>query len=152
MSIKEIANNISPHVLRNFGLFSGIQSFISKINEASAVKISFTSGTETRFDENTESSVFRIVAELVNNTLKHANAKNASITFSLDNETLTLVYSDDGVGFNLENALGKKLSRGINNILNRAKSLGGEVVFTERQKKGFHARIKIPVTGHVVKM
>ncbi len=152
MSIKEIANNISPHVLRNFGLISGIQSFISKINETNTIKISFRAGTQARFDVNTESSLFRIVAELVNNTLKHANATRVSIEFSLEEENLTLLYSDDGVGFNLEKALGKKLSRGITNILNRVKSLGGEVSFNDKPHKGFIARIKIPVAGHMVKM
>jgi signal transduction histidine kinase len=150
MSIKEIANNISPHVLRNFGLVSGIQSFISKINEANTVKITLNAETEARFDENTESSVFRIVAELINNTIKHAGASAANITFSMEDGTLFLNYSDDGIGFNLEKALDKKLSRGINNILNRVKSLGGEISFSEKTRKGFSASISIPVSGHII--
>lgn len=150
MSIKEIANNISPHVLRNFGLVSGIQSFISKINETNTVGITFNAETDVRFDENTESSIFRIVSELINNTIKHANASLASVVFKLDNGSFLILYSDNGVGFSLEKALDKKMSRGINNILNRVKSLGGEISFAEKSKKGFSARVSIPVSGHII--
>lgn len=151
MSIRQIANNISPHVLRNFGFISGIQSFISKINETNSIKISFTPETDARFDENTESSLFRIVAELVNNTIKHSGARNAMISFSMKADTLTLKYSDDGTGFDLEQALEKNMSRGLTNILNRVTSLGGEIIFAGKSRKGFSSRITIPVAGRLIK-
>ena len=150
MSIKQIANNISPHVLRNFGLTSGIQSFINKINEANTLRINFRTEVEERFDENMESSLFRIVAELVNNTIKHANASHAEISLRRTAKMLVLNYSDDGVGFRLEDALDKKLARGITNIINRSKSLGGDIAFGNSPKTGFSVSIKIPVATHII--
>jgi signal transduction histidine kinase len=132
LSIKEIAYDLSPHILRNFGLISGINSLANKINETGTVLIKFDSDIEERLDENIESSAFRIVSELVNNTIKHANANKIEINIRKNDKELFLTYSDDGIGFNLEKALEKRLSNGLSNIINRIKSLGGEIVFSDK--------------------
>jgi PAS domain S-box-containing protein len=149
MSIKEIANNLSPHVLRDFGLISGIKSLINKINETGSIRITFYSDLEERFDENIESSIFRVVAELINNTVKHAFAKQANISIQKTEMELIVNYSDDGIGFELENALNKKLSRGLSNMINRLKSLGGDIVF-DPESKGIKVLVTIPVCSSVI--
>jgi PAS domain S-box-containing protein len=150
MSIKEIANNISPHILRNFGLNSAINSTVNKINETKSVSISFTTRMVERFDENMELSLFRIVAELVNNTIKHAHATKAYIDLNKTEKDLILTYSDDGIGFQIESALEKKMCRGLSNILNRVKSLGGEIELDSDTGKGLNVFINIPVESHLV--
>jgi len=148
MSIKEIANNISPHILRNFGLISGINSLANKINDTKSVSIRFSTGISERFDENMESSLFRIVAELVNNTIKHASADKIYIDMNKTDSDLILIYSDDGIGFQIEKALDKKMCRGLSNILNRVKSLGGETELDSAPDKGFNVFIRIPIADH----
>jgi PAS domain S-box-containing protein len=150
MSIKEIANNISPHILRNFGLNSAINSTVNKINETKSVSISFTTRMAERFDENMELSLFRIVAELINNTIKHANASKAYIDLNKTEKDLILTYSDNGIGFQIESALEKKMCRGLSNILNRVKSLGGEIELDSDTGKGLNVFIIIPVESHLV--
>lgn len=148
MSIKEIANNISPHILRNFGLTSGINSLVNKINETNTVNISFSTRLVERFDEITESSIFRVVSELVNNTIKHAGAQRIYIDLNKSENDIMLIYSDDGIGFHIDNALNKQMSRGLSNILNRVKSLGGEIELDSAPDKGFNVFIRIPVADH----
>ena len=150
MSIKEIANNISPHILRNFGLTSAINSMVNKINDTKSVTVSFTTRMSERFDESTESSLFRIVSELVNNTIKHAHANKVYIDLNKNKNDLILIYSDDGIGFNIETAMNKKTGRGLSNILNRVKSLGGEIELDSDLEKGLNVFISIPVESHLV--
>lgn len=147
LSLKELANNISPHVLRNFGLTAGINSFVNKINETNLINISFSSGIRERLDQNAESSIFRIISELVNNTIKHAYATNAYIDINRVENDFILTYSDNGTGFRIEAALKKKMSRGLSNILNRVKLLGGETDMDSEPEKGFNVFIRIPYSG-----
>jgi PAS domain S-box-containing protein len=147
LSIKELSNNISPHVLRNFGLTSGINSLVNKINETKTIKISFTSGLSERLGESAESSIFRIVSELVNNTIKHANATRAYIEINKNENDFILTYSDNGIGFKIEPALKKKMSRGLTNILNRVNLLGGEADLDSAPNKGFNVFIRLPFSG-----
>jgi PAS domain S-box-containing protein len=147
LSIKEISNNISPHVLRNFGLDSGIHSLVNKINETKTIKISFSSTLKERLDESAESSIFRIISELVNNTLKHAMASRAYIDINKNENDLILTYSDNGIGFKIEAALKKKMCRGLTNILNRVKLLGGDAELDSTTDKGFNIFIRLPFTG-----
>jgi PAS domain S-box-containing protein len=149
LSIKEIANNLSPYILRNFGMIAGINSLIKKIHETARIKIEFKTVLEERFNENMESSVFRIVTELLNNTIKHAGATRVDICIERDRKDLVVTYSDDGCGFILEEALKKNLSRGLTNIMNRVKSLGGEIAFGIKSK-GFSVFIAIPIENMVI--
>jgi PAS domain S-box-containing protein len=147
LSIKELSNNISPHVLRNFGLTSGINSLVNKINETKTVKISFTSGINDRLGESAESSIFRVVAELINNTIKHASATKVYIEINKNENDFILTYSDNGIGFKIEAALKRKMSRGLSNILNRVNLLGGEADLDSAPNKGFNVFIRLPYAG-----
>ena len=144
LSIKEIAYNLSPHVLRNFGLIPGINSLINKINETRTLRIEFKPELNERLDENIESSIFRIISELLNNTIKHAGANKVEITIKKYKNQLFAIYTDNGKGFLLDEALSKNLSRGLSNIINRVKSHGGEIIF-DTKNGGFRILITIPL-------
>jgi PAS domain S-box-containing protein len=144
-SIKEISNNLSPRVLTHFGIIAALKALIKKVTE-SHVTIDIQSNIEgIRFDENMEINIFRIVTELVNNSLKHAKANQLNISLMLNNNQLTITYSDNGIGFNFHKkyALGK--GSGLYNIANRVKSLHGTCDFTTSVDKGlfFKAIFKI---------
>ncbi len=150
ISIKELSNNISPHVLRNFGLTSGINSLVNKINETKSIKISFTSGIKERLGDSAESSIFRIVSELINNTIKHANATRVYIEINKSDNDFILTYSDNGIGFKVESALKKKMCRGLNNILNRVNLLGGEADLDSSPNDGLNVFIRLPYEGLLI--
>ena len=82
-SLKEISNNLSPHILDNFGLASAIRSFTNKIDQTGKIKIEFRSNIrEKRYPGNTEVILYRAICELITNTLKHSKSKK--ILISLD--------------------------------------------------------------------
>jgi PAS domain S-box-containing protein len=142
-SIKEIANNISPHILRNFGLVIAINSFVNKFGETNKENICFQHDLSKRLNPKIESALFRIVIELINNTFKHAYANNISISLDLYDGIIGLRYADDGIGCDLNSVMQKQTGNGISNIINRTKSLNGEININTNIDKGFFVQISI---------
>jgi signal transduction histidine kinase len=74
-TLKEISNNLSPHMLENFGLPTAIQSFIDNLEQTSKLRFEFrTNIIDQRYGGNMEIVLFRTVCELIHNTVKHADA------------------------------------------------------------------------------
>ncbi len=148
-SIKEIANNISPHVLRDFGLVVAINSYINKFNDSNNLNICFQHDIDQRFDTKIETSLFRIIIELINNTYKHAYANNIIIGLDYSDGLIAASYADDGIGCDLTSIMAKSTGHGISNIVNRTKSLNGEIDFKTTIDMGFFVKINIPVEVEV---
>ena len=148
-SIKEISNNLSPHVLTNFGLVSALKNFTHKINDAKTIHIELLSNMENdRFNANSEIILYRATCELINNTLKHAKAENISINISKHLRTLTIQYIDDGVGFNTEKIEQmQKGGMGFQNISSRIKSINGVFVINSSLGEGISALIKVKLAN-----
>lgn len=127
INIKEISNNLSPHVLNDFGLVNAIHSFIHKIKLTKTIQISFEAkNLEERLNQQVEVVIYRVVTELINNTIKHAEAKNIQINLSRENKKLNLIYLDDGKGFDSKKiAIETSAGMGLYNILSRIRSLNG---------------------------
>jgi signal transduction histidine kinase len=142
-TIKEIANNISPHILKNFGLAAAVRSFIKQVNETNKTKIELQADFSDRLAENIEITLFRILVELVHNTLKHADADYISIQMEVQKGLLTVDFKDNGCGFDYENIMLELSGQGISNILNRINSLNGKIKFNEQIEKGSRVQIEI---------
>ena len=100
-SLREISNNLSPHVLNDFGLARGIQNFVGKSSAMHDVKIRFTTNLRSeRYDTDVEVILYRVVCELVNNSLKHSGCTEINLSLSKSGDTLALDYTDNGRGFN----------------------------------------------------
>ncbi|NJO88833.1 MAG: PAS domain S-box protein [Chloroflexia bacterium] len=102
ISAKEISNKLSPHILKNFGIKGAIEAFFLKINQNNKIDFVFNSNIEQRLDEDVEVTLYRVVIELINNSLKYAQANTIYIELMGGDKVLSLVYSDDGVGFDVE--------------------------------------------------
>jgi signal transduction histidine kinase len=146
-SLKEISNNLSPHVLENFGLASAINTFSGKISSTGAIHITFqTNMSGERLDYNTEVVLYRVMCELINNTIKHAKAKNIEIELTRHNKVLTIVYSDDGIGFDVNEVLrGHSEGMGYANIMTRIKSIKGMITLESDKDKGTRAIIIVNI-------
>jgi signal transduction histidine kinase len=147
-SIKEISNNISPHILNNFGLASAIKDFSNKI-ESKVFQINFDSNTyNRRFDENIEVVLYRVVCELINNAMKHAKAKNIDISLSYQHKTILLTYSDDGIGFNVNEVVGENPSvtgMGYSNMVSRINSIKGKMEVESSKESGTRVLIRVKI-------
>lgn len=145
-SLKEISDNLSPHILNNFGLVRALNNFSNKINVARTIKINLESDLkDERFDSNVEVVLYRVVCELINNTIKHAKAKKIDISLTKDGEYLTIVYKDDGKGFDVSKVIDQPTGTGMgfSNIYSRINSLKGEIKIESEHKKGTFVTIKV---------
>ncbi|MGD2035256.1 MAG: histidine kinase [Bacteroidales bacterium] len=145
-AVKEISNNLSPHVLKNFGLIKALETFISRLKTGDEIDILLESDLkEKRFDYNTEIILYRILCELIINTIKHARASKINIDCFHRKNVLELVYSDNGIGFDTEKIQDQSTGMGIPNIYSRIRSLDGTIEMYSRQNEGFHLKITLPV-------
>lgn len=144
ITLKEISNKLSPHVLTNFGLFRAVKSFINKLQLNGKPSIVFNSDlAESRFPFNVEVVLYRVVCELISNTLVHAKARNIYIDLNADTHYIYLSYMDDGIGFDEEKVRNDLKGHGYSNIISRIKSLNGTFdVYTE---SGEGVRIKTQI-------
>lgn len=146
-SIKEISNSLSPHILNNFGLYSAIEAFSDKINASNIIELVFSSNIKNiRFDFNVETILYRVVCELINNTLKHASAKKINIDINIEDKTLSIYYFDDGIGFDVEKILSHETTgMGYSNIITRLKSINGKINASCEPNTGLHININVEI-------
>ncbi len=148
-SLKEISDNLSPHVLNNFGLLRALRNFSNKINATRAIHIELDSnlGNE-RFSNNIEVVLYRVVCELINNTIKHAEAKTISINLQKESNDLLISYQDDGIGFDIEKLEEQPLvgGMGFSNIYSRINSLKGDITLESKSNEGTQVYIKVKTT------
>jgi signal transduction histidine kinase len=143
-ALKEISNNISPHMLNNFGLFNALDSFVAKIQSTHAVNILINSNIENkRYGQNIEVVYYRVICELISNSLKHSSAKRINIDLFEANNDLWLEYNDDGTGFNPAKVSQKSSGMGLPNIRSRINSLNGTCVIKSEKGKGMSVSIKV---------
>ena len=140
-SLMEISNNLSPHILNDFGLGRGVGNFIKKL-PSQKMEIAFDTNLKSeRFDTDVEVILYRVICELINNSIKHS--MGTKITFSLmyDGESLRLDYKDNGRGFNPEAMM--DVGMGLSNISSRISSLKGACEITSAKDAGMSARITV---------
>jgi signal transduction histidine kinase len=148
-SIQDISNNLSPHILTNFGIAKAIRNFIKKVNQSRGLRVDFvTNVDETRYSPVLEVVIYRSVCELINNTIKHASAKKAVIELYADNDNVRVIYCDDGVGFDTTNLFSgtKDGGAGYYNMLNRVNSMKGKLEVKSGYNQGVNVSITIPLS------
>lgn len=142
---REIANNLMPSVLNDYGLVKAIDSFCRKIRLTKTIEIEFDQNLEERLNQTVEIVLYRTVLELINNTLKHANASIIHINLVRKGMNLDFTYSDDGLGFDYNKLMSPEHARGhgLRNIINRLKSINGECKFISKEGEGALVKINL---------
>ena len=148
-STREIANNLTPNLLNDFGLTEALIVYVEKINKTGAVQIDLQTGEQVqRPEQRIEAALYRILCELINNTLKHASASLIQIKLTGDKQVLRVSYSDNGIGFDIQNTLNSKdKGLGLSNIISRMKSVNGTYAFQSEPGKNFEAMFAVSLSG-----
>lgn len=122
--IRLISHNLQPAELEKQGLQKAVERLAEKINQSQKTKLSIDSQQLTVFSKEIEFNLYSILLELVNNTIKHAQAENIKIIFSkTDNLNWQLHYSDDGKGYDKTSSEGF----GLQNIKSRLEQINGKI-------------------------
>ncbi|NTV82950.1 MAG: sensor histidine kinase, partial [Bacteroidales bacterium] len=143
--VRKISHNMMPGLLTNLGLYEAVEDLFENINDAENLraKCVIREGT-TRLPENKEIMLYRIIQEMVNNTLKHAEAKKISLYIREVKDKLEVLYSDDGKGFDVERMLESK-SIGLKSIQSRVNFLNGTLAIDSKPEQGASYLIQIPI-------
>jgi|GEM_PF-1846689 len=142
--ISVISNNLTPQILFDFGLKTAIKYFIENITKISSKKFSYTFNLKGDVCNEIEITIYRVVTELINNTIKHANADSVVLNVWQEGNSIFLEYSDNGIGFDFSKSIGKKAGMGLFNIQHRVNSFNGEVQFCRVKPRGIRCIIRIP--------
>nr|WP_321408426.1 PAS domain S-box protein [uncultured Carboxylicivirga sp.] len=142
-TIKEISNNLSSLILTEYGTVSAIRSFIEKLQQVSDIKFVLKSNLKGTFEELIQFTIYRILVELIHNSVKYSQAKCISILFDYEDGYLKVRFSDDGDGFDYAQALINKKGFGLLNLQNRIKQLGGNSSYYTAPGEGVNVELSI---------
>lgn len=145
VDVRHISHDLSPPGLAVFGLFATIEAFVALINNTGEIKISivqYESLQELLLPEKTALALFRVLTQLIDNTIKHAQATEITISFKKA-ALLEIAYQDNGKGFDLE-ALERRTGIGMQNIQSRLQMINATYQINTSVGKGFRLEIACP--------
>lgn len=142
--MRRVAHNMMPEALVRFGLDTALNDFCNEINQSGALKIVYQSiGMKgIAIDQTTSITIYRIVQELINNTMKHSGATSAIVQLTKSNDQLSLTVEDDGIGFDTKLL---RTNKGIGwvNIQNRVEFLKGKLDINSKEGEGTSVHIEL---------
>lgn len=123
--IRQTAHNLMPDTLQRHNLEEALITYCTNVNASGKLEIDIqTNGDLNQFNKSTELILYRIVQELVQNIVKHAEATHAIIQIIQDNNRLNLIVEDNGIGFDTSRAT---KGTGLKNLEFRVKALRGYI-------------------------
>jgi len=138
---RRIAHDLLPPVLDKFGIDAAISELAVEFNSAKSVKVYYENNINFEtIDSKKHLHIFRILQELMNNSLRHGNAHNISVVFNNDKGKNCCSYSDNGIGFD-SNDISKQKGLGMKNIMSRVELINATIDINSAPNKGFKAKI-----------
>jgi signal transduction histidine kinase len=135
LEIRRLIAALSPAVLEQLGLAPAIRQLITRFRNRHNAKVRFHAGRLGLLPKNLEVIVYRLVQECLNNIVKHSQCSNVNISVHSADGILRLDVEDDGVGFQVEEALMKRDSFGLAGVRERVALLGGVCSIESAQAK-----------------
>jgi two-component system NarL family sensor kinase len=145
--VRAVSHSMVPNALIKSGLVSAVREFVNKISSTGDLKVNLEIvGMSERLEGTLENILFRVLQEIVNNIIKHSQAREVGIQFVKHDSDLTILIEDNGVGFDVDKKLNDPEGGiGLKNIQSRIDFLNGEVHFDSYPGKGTTITIEIPV-------
>jgi signal transduction histidine kinase len=141
--VRHIAQNLHPYQLEAIGLSAAIRSMLTKVAESTDTRIvGEVDDIDGTIEKNEEINIYRIIQEGLNNILKHAEAKNASVVVQKNERSLLIQIKDDGKGFAMN---GKSEGMGMKDIAERARIMNGSFVIDSSPGGGTTVDVRVPV-------
>lgn len=143
--MREISNDLLPTSLLRKGLIVAMEEAIENLNKPNGLRIKFTHEGIPQLPENKTIHIYRILMEIIHNTLKHAKATELRIELNAKNKNLNIYAEDNGCGFNylLQSEMYSGL--GLRNLLSRTEILGGNMYLDSGLGKGTRYVFDLPL-------
>ena len=143
--VRRIAHNMVPGVLIRFGLIPAIQTLCETIQQSGKLEVEFQAlrlKEKLSLSPTQEAMIYRVVQELLQNILKHAQASEALVQLALHDDTLEITVEDDGKGFDPNKAEG---GLGMQSIQSRISFLHGTLSINSQEGQGTSVLMYVPV-------
>lgn len=132
--IKRIVYDLHPPGLERYGLQSGLKSLVDRLNKISDIDVIFDYYGQREVEAPISITIFRILQELINNTLKHARASEIRIHINEFEDEINIMYEDNGIGM-----IGSRFTGlGLHSIESRVRSLNGRMTWESNHKGTFY--------------
>lgn len=142
--VRSISHNLSPILLSERGLKGALSNISDRVNQSNKLTMSFdTFGLNEKLDNLIENTLFRTIQEIVNNTIKHAEATKLFIQIAQGNNEITLMAEDNGKGFDFDQ-IKKHSSYGLAHMKSRIEKLNGTMFIDSNINRGTIISILIP--------
>ncbi len=140
---RQISHSLHSGVLKHFGLEIAIKELIEALNGSDAVAVESHVQITSKLSSDLSMNIYRIIQELVNNTLKHSKATKITLDLNQIKDQLSLIYSDNGVGFVKEQVIN---GLGLKNLESRVDKLDGTITIESKPGQGTTTIIEVPVS------
>jgi PAS domain S-box-containing protein len=148
-NVRRLSHDLSPAILEDLGLQSALKYLINEVSKHYAVSHSFeVEDLDRLFPSDLQIIIYRIFQECLTNISKHAGATEVSIVVKEDNDILSMVLEDNGVGFEPTGLLGRRSSGrglGLAALDERARMLGGTLEIWSQPGSGTRVTCLIPI-------
>jgi len=142
--IRNVSHQMMPNALLKSGLGNAVKDFLAKI-DTRIIKVTLhAEGLNDPIDKNTETVLYRVIQECVNNVLKHSGANHLDISLIKDIDGISVTVEDNGKGFDTTNTAAYDGS-GLKNIVSRITYLKGTIDFDSSPGKGTLIAIHVPM-------
>ena len=147
-SIRYIMNDLYPISLEKYGIETCLEEIIEQINATEQLRIILlmeVNNLESLLSKESKIHIFRIIKEIINNTIKHSKSKVLSIKFALKDRRIIIETIDNGIGYNTKNISHYNHGHGIRNITSRVELMKGNIYIETELNQGIHYTIEIPI-------
>ncbi len=143
--LRKVAHNLMPEALVKFGLQEAVRDFCNSIQSSSNLKVVYQPlGVQNKLSNTAEVFTYRIIQELVNNAVKHANATQIIVQLTTNINKVGIAVEDDGKGFDV-NALANSKGAGMDNIKYRVQYFNGTIDTVTSAGNGTSVNIELKV-------
>lgn len=144
--VRHISHNLSPATLGYYGLAAAVNEHTGIINQSGKLEINVVNNAAEQLaalDLTTATAIYRVLEELLNNTIKHSGASKANVVFQTEGSILRVDYNDNGKGLpQLEDKIKKGM--GMQNIESRLMNINATYQLESYSGKGFQISIRYP--------
>jgi signal transduction histidine kinase len=145
--MREISFDLMPTSLTRKGVIAAIKEFIDYCGRSSSLQIKFHCEGNLGLNQQQEINIYRIVQEIIHNTIKHSGAQQLLIELRQEKNRVVLATRDNGVGFNYDDRSREASGQGLRNLLSRTEIMGGKMYVDSIKGKETTFIFEIPITN-----
>ncbi|MCF8301747.1 MAG: sensor histidine kinase [Bacteroidales bacterium] len=143
--LRSISHNMAPIMLQNKGLVAAVSDLVDRIKQSNQFKIHFEAiGFNGRLEGYVENTLYRVIQEIFNNIISHAEATEISLQMFKNEKEITILVEDNGKGFNTRH-IKETDGMGLQNTFSRVENLNGNVHIDSAENRGTIITVNVPI-------